>query len=125
MMMMGQINVVLLLIMCHCFSAVNITYNMQVINVCSTRENTELLSLPVIVFYSKHKKFYLPKSYCTNVTSLDFRIMCLFTMLFCYAFSYSLFLCIFSLSMCILWYTTALFLSDAVVCSSMPYTSCV
>jgi len=37
MMMMGQINVVLLLIIYHCFSAVNIAYNMQVMNVCSTR----------------------------------------------------------------------------------------
>jgi len=37
MVMMGQINVVLLLIMYRCFSAVNITYNMQVMNVCSTR----------------------------------------------------------------------------------------
>jgi len=36
-MMMGQINVVLSLIMYHYFSAVNITYNVQVMNVCSTR----------------------------------------------------------------------------------------
>lgn len=53
MMMMGQINVVLLLIM-YRFSAVNITYKMQVLNICSTSWNTELLSLPDIVFCSKH-----------------------------------------------------------------------
>jgi hypothetical protein len=119
MMMMGQINVVLLLIMCHCFSAVNITYNMQVINVCSTRENTKLLSLPVIVFYSKHKKILPSQELLYKCGIFGFQDY----VIVYHAFSYSLFLCIFSLSMCILWYTTALFLSDAVICSSMPYTS--